>query len=162
MIDDPGGLKVSLMAHQKRALAWLMWRETRIPSGGILGTNSWKPISVCFISELMSLHCACSRLCDGSCCQCTSLRHSSIILCLHTHVYLSKEKQLLTSCALLVQQCTLLMVTTYLCRQARHSRCNMHTLGLHTVLTPKHVFSLVFCSHGLVGLAKYTAIGMMC
>ncbi len=37
MIDDPDGLMVQLMPHQKRALAWLLWRETKIPSGGILG-----------------------------------------------------------------------------------------------------------------------------
>lgn len=29
--------QVSLMAHQRRALAWLLWRETQKPCGGILG-----------------------------------------------------------------------------------------------------------------------------
>uniref|UniRef100_H3DE11 Transcription termination factor 2 n=1 Tax=Tetraodon nigroviridis TaxID=99883 RepID=H3DE11_TETNG len=33
---DPRGLKVSLLAHQRRALAWLLWRETQKPCGGIL------------------------------------------------------------------------------------------------------------------------------
>lgn len=35
--EDPKGLKVELMSHQKHALAWLMWREKQQPSGGILG-----------------------------------------------------------------------------------------------------------------------------
>ena len=37
LADDPYGLRVDLMTHQKRALAWLEWRETQTPSGGILG-----------------------------------------------------------------------------------------------------------------------------
>ncbi|CAG08244.1 unnamed protein product, partial [Tetraodon nigroviridis] len=37
---DPRGLKVSLLAHQRRALAWLLWRETQKPCGGILGKSS--------------------------------------------------------------------------------------------------------------------------
>jgi transcription termination factor 2 len=28
---------VELMQHQKHALAWLMWRESHKPNGGILG-----------------------------------------------------------------------------------------------------------------------------
>ena len=35
--DDPFGLNVSLMIHQRQALAWLLWRENQTPSGGILG-----------------------------------------------------------------------------------------------------------------------------
>uniref|UniRef100_A0A674NN30 Transcription termination factor 2 n=1 Tax=Takifugu rubripes TaxID=31033 RepID=A0A674NN30_TAKRU len=34
--EDPRGLKVKLLPHQKRALAWLLWRETQNPCGGIL------------------------------------------------------------------------------------------------------------------------------
>lgn len=37
VVEDPKGLKVQLMLHQKQALAWLMWREQQNCSGGILG-----------------------------------------------------------------------------------------------------------------------------
>nr|XP_047136121.1 transcription termination factor 2 [Hydra vulgaris] len=37
--DEPKGLNVSLMTHQKQALAWLIWRERQIPSGGILADD---------------------------------------------------------------------------------------------------------------------------
>lgn len=37
LADDPRGLKVELMHHQKHAIAWLMWRESQKPHGGILG-----------------------------------------------------------------------------------------------------------------------------
>uniref|UniRef100_A0A668AIQ6 Transcription termination factor 2 n=1 Tax=Myripristis murdjan TaxID=586833 RepID=A0A668AIQ6_9TELE len=36
---DPKGLKVSLLPHQRRALAWLLWRETQKPCGGILADD---------------------------------------------------------------------------------------------------------------------------
>lgn len=37
--DEPHSLKssVKLMEHQKHALAWLIWRESHKPNGGILG-----------------------------------------------------------------------------------------------------------------------------
>jgi transcription termination factor 2 len=37
--EDPKALRTSvkLMPHQKRALAWLIWRESHKPYGGILG-----------------------------------------------------------------------------------------------------------------------------
>ncbi|KAH1026577.1 transcription termination factor 2 [Dendroctonus ponderosae] len=37
--EDPKGLKVPLMQHQRRALAWLVFREKEIPSGGILADD---------------------------------------------------------------------------------------------------------------------------
>ena len=37
LADDPDGLRVELMRHQRRALAWMQWRETQTPSAGILG-----------------------------------------------------------------------------------------------------------------------------
>ncbi|KAM3862187.1 transcription termination factor 2 [Diretmus argenteus] len=36
---DPKGIKVSLLPHQRRALAWLLWRETQNPCGGILADD---------------------------------------------------------------------------------------------------------------------------
>jgi len=36
-VDNPKELKTSLMPHQRRALAWALWRETQTPCGGILG-----------------------------------------------------------------------------------------------------------------------------
>ncbi|CAL1581631.1 unnamed protein product [Knipowitschia caucasica] len=36
---EPPGIKVPLMAHQKRALAWLLWREEKNPCGGILADD---------------------------------------------------------------------------------------------------------------------------
>ncbi|XP_068915165.1 transcription termination factor 2-like [Tenebrio molitor] len=38
-MDDPQGLRVPLMTHQKRALAWLSWREKQKPSGGLLADD---------------------------------------------------------------------------------------------------------------------------
>ncbi|XP_026151064.1 transcription termination factor 2 isoform X2 [Mastacembelus armatus] len=36
---DPKGIKVPLLAHQRRALAWLLWREAQKPCGGILADD---------------------------------------------------------------------------------------------------------------------------
>ncbi|XP_037542655.1 transcription termination factor 2 [Nematolebias whitei] len=36
---DPSGIKVSLLPHQRRALAWLLWREAQNPCGGILADD---------------------------------------------------------------------------------------------------------------------------
>ncbi|NXS82750.1 TTF2 factor, partial [Erpornis zantholeuca] len=37
--EDPCGLKVPLLQHQKQALAWLLWRESQRPCGGILADD---------------------------------------------------------------------------------------------------------------------------
>ncbi|KAI5106980.1 transcription termination factor 2, partial [Silurus meridionalis] len=37
--QDPRGLKVTLLPHQRKALAWLLWRETQKPCGGILADD---------------------------------------------------------------------------------------------------------------------------
>ncbi|XP_075416089.1 transcription termination factor 2 isoform X2 [Tenrec ecaudatus] len=37
--EDPPGLKVPLLLHQKQALAWLLWRERQKPQGGILADD---------------------------------------------------------------------------------------------------------------------------
>ncbi|XP_035229205.1 transcription termination factor 2-like [Stegodyphus dumicola] len=37
--EEPLSLLTSLMKHQKRALAWLLWRENQLPSGGILADD---------------------------------------------------------------------------------------------------------------------------
>nr|XP_060623120.1 transcription termination factor 2 [Anolis sagrei ordinatus] len=39
VVEDPPGLKVSLLLHQKQALAWLLWRENQKPCGGILADD---------------------------------------------------------------------------------------------------------------------------
>ena len=48
--DNPEDLRVTLMTHQRRALAWMKWREAQTPSAGILGKTpsfcaSYSPIS---------------------------------------------------------------------------------------------------------------------
>ncbi|NXU47063.1 TTF2 factor, partial [Turnix velox] len=37
--EDPSGLKVPLLHHQKQALSWLLWRESQRPCGGILADD---------------------------------------------------------------------------------------------------------------------------
>ncbi|KAG5871687.1 hypothetical protein JTB14_033395 [Gonioctena quinquepunctata] len=39
LAEDPKGLRVELMLHQRRALAWMIWREEQEPSGGILADD---------------------------------------------------------------------------------------------------------------------------
>ncbi|XP_029803887.1 transcription termination factor 2 isoform X1 [Suricata suricatta] len=39
LAEDPPGLKVPLLLHQKQALAWLLWRESQKPHGGILADD---------------------------------------------------------------------------------------------------------------------------
>ncbi|NXC18248.1 TTF2 factor, partial [Corythaeola cristata] len=39
VVEDPSGLKVPLLLHQKQALTWLLWRESQRPCGGILADD---------------------------------------------------------------------------------------------------------------------------
>ncbi|XP_016658667.1 putative uncharacterized protein DDB_G0282133 isoform X2 [Acyrthosiphon pisum] len=39
LMEDPKGLVVPLMPHQKHAIAWLIWRECQEPHGGILADD---------------------------------------------------------------------------------------------------------------------------
>lgn len=56
VVSDPKGLLVQLMPHQKRALAWLLWRESEKPSGGILGWYDFTIIHVSKGSLYMSVY----------------------------------------------------------------------------------------------------------
>lgn len=39
--NDPDGLTVELMKHQKESLKWMKWRETKKAAGGILGKENF-------------------------------------------------------------------------------------------------------------------------
>ncbi|RXM33922.1 Transcription termination factor 2 [Acipenser ruthenus] len=54
--EDPKGLKVTLLPHQKQALAWLLWRETQKPCGGILGNIDFKSLLFTVIELVNEIH----------------------------------------------------------------------------------------------------------
>ncbi|KAK2840142.1 hypothetical protein Q5P01_013882 [Channa striata] len=51
---DPKGLKVPLLAHQRRALAWLLWREAQNPCGGILADDMGLGKTLTIISVILA------------------------------------------------------------------------------------------------------------
>ena len=56
--DDPPELNIPLMDHQRHGLAWISWRETQKPPGGILGKTAHCHFSFLCISFRFFYHAA--------------------------------------------------------------------------------------------------------
>ncbi|XP_019631804.1 PREDICTED: transcription termination factor 2-like [Branchiostoma belcheri] len=53
-VEDPACLRVSLLTHQRQALAWLTWREGQHPSGGILADDMGLGKTLTMISLILT------------------------------------------------------------------------------------------------------------
>ncbi|XP_067657488.1 transcription termination factor 2-like isoform X2 [Haliotis asinina] len=52
-LEDPKGLTVPLMIHQRQALAWMAWREKQTPCGGILADDMGLGKTLTMISHVV-------------------------------------------------------------------------------------------------------------
>ncbi|XP_032888879.1 transcription termination factor 2 isoform X1 [Amblyraja radiata] len=55
--EDPQYLKVTLLVHQRQALAWLLWREKQRPSGGILADDMGLGKTLTMIALILTQRC---------------------------------------------------------------------------------------------------------